>query len=164
MYKVISLNDFLNSTIASFNDVLDLGCGAKGTHDFLCKSRVRVDAWSKFDPDYILNLETTQLPFKPNSFDVILLLDVIEHLEKENSYNVLEQSKAITKDKIIILTPLWWTTNEKNVLDPKSPYYENTFNYHKSKWVREDLPEFTHFLFGDTPEEYILAIWYKNKE
>lgn len=45
------------------------------------------------------------LPFKPKSFDMVLILQLIEHLCKEDGLAVIKYAERISKKKLIIGTP-----------------------------------------------------------
>jgi SAM-dependent methyltransferase len=75
------------------NNILDIGCGQGSTllwlkNIFNCRLTCGVEltknasAIARLRADYIVqgNIETIELPFKKNSFDLILCLDIFEHL------------------------------------------------------------------------------------
>jgi SAM-dependent methyltransferase len=131
-----------------YNDlVLDVGCGNKGYSMYgKCYT---IDAWEKVNPDMVLDLEKDELPFEDNSFDYILLLDVLEHLEKEKGIILLEKCKKIVKNKIIVFTPLIWDDNSKNVENPDLWCYGNKYDYHKSLWEVDDFVGFNPILITE---------------
>jgi chaperone required for assembly of F1-ATPase len=44
------------------------------------------------------------------------MIDFLEHLEKERGLELIKEVKKITKDYILVLTPLFFTTNEDRIL------------------------------------------------
>ena len=86
---------------------------------------------------------------------------VIEHLEKSNGKLLLEDVKRITSDKIIVFTPLFWTDNHKNIEDPNSLYYQNTFNEHKSLWTREDFKNWKEIRNIKLSQNMYFGLWRK---
>lgn len=44
--------------------------------------------------------------FPYNSFDTILILDVIEHLEKEEALYLLSKTLNIASEQVVVFTPL----------------------------------------------------------
>lgn len=142
------------------DSVLDIGCGDKHRTAYLTDNKVvSLDAWEKVNPDILLDLEVSSLPFKENSFDVILMIDFIEHLSKISGKRILEEAYKICRKKIILLTPLWWSDNSENVNNPALWCYKNQFDYHKSLWTVEDFSSWTSIPCG----QYYLGIWYKVK-
>ncbi len=126
--------------------VLDLGCGSnppilRVLHP---KSYFGVDG---FEPSvesvrqYCLsqNLEhyefTVQslesVQFEENQFDVVLLIDVIEHLPKEIGEALLEDAKGWASRLIYVSTP--------NGFLRQDPYDSNAFQEHLSGWTINDF-------------------------
>ena len=91
----------------------------------------------------------------------IILIDVIEHLEKDAGKDLIEHCKLIATKNIFLFTPLFWTTNEKNVKDPNCWAYGNKYDYHKSLWnVAEDFPGWiTMNIIGSAKQPQWLGYW-----
>lgn len=98
--------------------VLDVGCGAnyiKTMHS----PTIGIDILGK--PDVKVDLENGKIPFKRSSFDCVVCLDVLEHLD--NMHDVIKQIVGITKNYIILSFPnelRWlhvlrylWKTNDR---------------------------------------------------
>ena len=47
------------------------------------------------------------LPFSDDSFDTVLLIDVIEHLEEKNGTNLIEEAKRVASRRVVLSTPNW---------------------------------------------------------
>lgn len=121
--------------------VLDIGCGNK-KYSNVSKNTTTLDAWEKVNPDILLDVAKNPLPFEDKSFDVILLIDLIEHLEKEDGERLLAECKRVAS-KIFLFTPLWWDDNSKNVQNPNLWCYGNPYDYHLSLWTKEDFQDWT---------------------
>ncbi|MEM5811464.1 MAG: class I SAM-dependent methyltransferase [Candidatus Aenigmatarchaeota archaeon] len=96
------------------NSLLDLGCG-RGIIGILVriyrspKRVVGVEIFKKYinfckkhriyDKIFKLDLKKLPLPFKNKSFDVVTLIEVIEHLPKENAINLIFEAERIAKKK-----------------------------------------------------------------
>ena len=150
--KRASSNDqlmkYLHSIIEDGSSLLDLGCGPKLYSDPFkakCKKIVTIDAWESVSPDFVADLETVDLHslLSGEKFDYVLMIDFIEHLDKDAGLRLIESVKALTNKKIVLLTPLEeiWDDNHKNVNDPKLWCYGNTFDIHKSLWHRVDFAD-----------------------
>lgn len=97
--------------------ILDIGCGTGETLTFLEKnypksklfgvdnSEVAIDFAKKRGHQNIRKVNALKLPYRENSFDYILLLDVIEHIEDDTA--LLKEAKRVLKKggKIIITAP-----------------------------------------------------------
>jgi SAM-dependent methyltransferase len=154
-----ALLDFLHEQIEEGASVLDLGCGDKFYSNGL-KDRasrvVTVDAWPATEPDILMDVTKAALPFKDKEFDVVLMLDFIEHIDKEEGLGVITEAQRVGS-KIILLTPTIWSDNAKNIKNPKTVYYNNTFNLHRSLWSAEDFKGWDHH--GVLGRRYIVATW-----
>lgn len=112
--------------------VLDLGCGimqattdvgSEGT--LSCKSITGVEA----DERYIKQLNHTHPEFNiihakvqeftptiaSKSFDIVMALDLVEHLEQAEALALIDEMMRIAKKKVIIYTPSAFHSNEENV-------------------------------------------------
>src|SRR3972149_7740841 len=54
-------------------------------------------------------------PFKDKEIDVILLMDVLEHIDKDYHKMILDECERIARKKIIVLTPIKYFDNKKAV-------------------------------------------------
>lgn len=79
--------------------------------------------------------------FPERSVDTVFLLDVIEHLEKEEAKLLLKATEKIAREQIVIFTPLGF-------LPQKHPDGKDAWGYdggqwqeHKSGWQPEDFDD-----------------------
>jgi hypothetical protein len=145
-YSNNELLEYLKVTIEPGSSLLDLGCGPKlysNPFKDICEKITTIDAWESVDPDIVADLETDDLISVLNGekFDYVLMIDFIEHLNKQAGLRLIENVKTITNKKIILLTPLEeiWDDNHKNVNDPALWCYGNKFDLHKSMWDASDF-------------------------
>jgi len=152
---MISIADFINQRIKQYGEptILDIGCGT-GTMTKEYKKVVTVDAYEKFNPVILMNLEHQDLP-SDWKFEIVLMIDFIEHLTKSRGYQVLEQAKHICTKELIIFTPIKW--DENHIKDTLSPYYGNPFNLHRSFWNVKDFPEFKRY--RTQKQWYYTGVW-----
>jgi hypothetical protein len=159
---MIKFQEWLNSNINISDSVLDIGCGNKEySNNIECKKVTTLDAWDKVNPDVLIDLEVKDIPFEDYSFNVILMLDFIEHLEKERGLEILEQAKTIAR-RVILLTPLWWQDNAINVENPDLWCYGNKYDYHKSLWTLEDFNSWDRALGIQDLENYFVGVHTNN--
>ena len=99
--------------------VLDIGGGLGEPMKFLSKRlkfRLRVNAditlsrleeakRSQTHDEYIL-CDARRLPFRGEDFDIILITEVIEHLEKEEGFKLLSCLEEIACKQIVLTTPV----------------------------------------------------------
>ena len=63
------------------------------------------------------------------SFDLVLCLDIIEHLERDEGFRLIADAEAIAKKVVVFYTPSKW---DKNIVDESSWAWGNPYNVHKS--------------------------------
>ena len=69
--------------------------------------------------------------FGTGSFDCVLALDLIEHLEKEDGLRLMEDMMRTARRKVIILTP--------NGFRPQEAYSGNEWQVHRSGWSAVEM-------------------------
>jgi hypothetical protein len=77
----------------------------------------------------------------PKSVDTIFLLDVIEHVEKEEGLQLLRETEKIARQQIVLFTPLGFMPQEQ--LDGEDAWNLNggAWQEHKSGWLPEDFDD-----------------------
>jgi hypothetical protein len=122
-----------------------------------CNKIITVDAWEKVKPDFLIDLNENDLPFVSNSFDVVLMLDFIEHLSKDAGKKLIEDCKKICNKKIFLLTPLEeiWTDNHENVENENYWCFGNEYDLHKSIWGHLDFADWTTLTIPGFEKYYV---------
>ncbi len=141
----------LESLLSDCDSVLDLGCGDNSPLGFINRKKysVGVDGFNKsiaksknkniHDKYLHKNILEIEKDFKKKSFDAVIALDVIEHLEKKDGYKLLKIMEHIASKKIILLTPNGFVpqTGEGNGLQE-----------HLSGWIVSDFKKLKYKVFG----------------
>ena len=150
------------SLIPKNSTILDLGCGAG--HPFIGTNfpvLVGVDLWKKkfempeYDQIWFHDIKEISKLYPQKFFEVITVIDVIEHLEKKDGIKLMEDAEKIAWDKVIIFTPKKWSENKQAVEDKRFWSYGNKYNYHKSHWVEKDFTDRGYEIIPN--KDYILA-------
>ncbi len=114
---LFTLSMELEKLLSDCNSVLDLGCGDNSPIGFIGRKEylVGVDGFKKsINTSKKLNIHDKYLhknilevnkDFKKKSFDAVIALDVIEHLEKKDGYKLLKIMESLATKKVILLTP-----------------------------------------------------------
>jgi len=142
---------FLAQNLFDCNSILDLGCGNNSPLQYFPHMSSRACGIDIFYPylkesqikgvhrKYIL-ANILNICIKTKSFDCVLALDLIEHLEKEEAFELINTMESIARKKVIIFTP--------NGFLQQKPYDGNQYHIHKSGWVCEDLEKLGFTPFG----------------
>lgn len=155
--KLVNLGDFfyyksLGKNLKGMKTVLDVGCGSCSPLAKIKKTfySVGFDAYEpsikkskkiKIHDKYKLgDVKSINNSFKSKSFDAVVALDIIEHLNRKEGLNLLENIEKIAKKKIIILTPCGFTDQD--------PYDNNPFQIHKSGWTVPDFEKKGYHVYG----------------
>lgn len=93
-------------------DVMAISKDSSGRGTLACRSLLGCDVWrpyldvsKNFFP--VVNLSTSELDmFLDSSFDVVICLDVLEHLEYEKALKTISEMKRIARRKVIVYTPV----------------------------------------------------------
>lgn len=149
------IKKILQKELYGCKNVVDLGCGErsplkllKDDVNFKNLHSVGVDIFSpyiiknlegeKIHSEYI-NKNIFDIDFPEKSFDCAILLDVIEHFEREDFLKFLPRLEKIAK-KIIIITP--------NGFVKQGVYDDNSYQVHRSGWTADDFTKLNFKCFG----------------
>ena len=126
--------------------MLDVGCGPGKTSNKVRRLSpvsyaVGLDIFTPYiwqaksqntHDDYIL-AEAISLPFKDKSFDVIISLQLIEHMDKEEALTALGEMERVAIKKVIISTP--------RGTYPQEAFDNNPYQAHKWAWDEKQMRE-----------------------
>lgn len=160
------LGKICQDNISPDDTVLDLGCGIQqGNDDIECKSILGVDIWKPYLDHIKNNINTVQISmsetnrFMDNSYDVVLCLDVVEHLDQELALKVIDECKRICRKKAIIYTPIEYKDNMESTHNAWG-LGNNPHQAHKCVLHRNDF-RFNGYIIHITDGDSILAIFKK---
>ncbi len=128
----------------SAKSILDVACG-RGLPMMVLKQRIRfkkivgVDLYEPYINecrrkrihDSYLDCDIRKLPYKNKTFDIVMALQVLEHLDKNESLRVLGSLEKIAKKQIIVSMPIGKTYHP--AVDG------NKLQLHKSGFFPKDL-------------------------
>jgi SAM-dependent methyltransferase len=169
-----SLERIISRELNDYQDICDLGCGDGGfawrLKHFKKNIPSKISGCDIYAP-YILaskernvfhNLvrcDARNLPFKDNSFDVMMVIMVIEHLEKDLGF--IRKFEKMARDKVIITTSNGYSYNpEEGVIHQR----------HLSGYSIEDFKKLgyrvrgmggSRFLCGDLYKEYKIPLIFR---
>jgi len=136
----------------SANSILDLGCGVGSPMLFINRDKqfytVGIDGYSqsieqcKKDKTHtvLLCTDIRKIPHKENTFDIVMCLQVLEHLNKQDGELLLKNMEKIAKKQVIISTDI----NEF----VQGAYDGNELQVHKYIWNVDKLQEHGFTVYG----------------
>lgn len=81
--------------------------------------------------DNLVKCDAVHLSFKPKSFDAVISMELLEHLNKADSLVFLKQVEQVARKRVIITTP-WGYYPQKDIAG--NPYQD-----HISGWLPQEL-------------------------
>lgn len=147
------IDEFLVTEMKNSSTILDLGIGAHSPISRIkpkLKSDVFILGVDNFEPyiesnkkDHIhsdyLKSDILDIDLHGRKFDCAILLDVIEHFDKEKFLDFIPKLEKMT-DKIIIRTPNGYIDQEE--------YDGNEYQVHKSGWTTQELNRLGFTCYG----------------
>ena len=110
-YVGIKYKDFLKGKI------LDVGCRDKRLKQYLDENTEYIGIDFAGNPDINVNLEEEKIPFPDNSFDCVVCLDVLEHLE--NLHKTFDELIRVSKKYVILSLPNCYSSNFFKIITVK---------------------------------------------
>jgi SAM-dependent methyltransferase len=144
IYPIFHKLDYcLQKELKDCHTVLDLGCGpssplknikniTQSVGVELFKPYLDLSKKQKIHTQY-LQKNILELSFPKNSFDAIILVEVLEHLSKKDGLKVIKLAKKWATKKIIISTP--------NHFFPMGIVDNNRYQQHRSGWSILELQQ-----------------------
>lgn len=132
--------------------VLDVGCGADSPLKRVRKTfisegvdvfaeSIRTSKKKKIHDSYKLcDIRKLEKVYKKKSFDAVIGLDVIEHLNKKESIRLIKSMEKIGRNRVLLLTP--------NGFYHQDAYDNNPYQVHKSAWTIKDLQKLGYKVYG----------------
>ncbi|MFH1353986.1 MAG: class I SAM-dependent methyltransferase [bacterium] len=125
--------------------VLDVACGLSFKSKFIpAKVRVGVDIFEEYFnhietdlPYAVVRYDVRKLGeiFIPKSFDLVLALDIVEHLEKDEALDMIKQCEEIAKKAVIIETPKGYVPQNIDILGHGGHEWQT----HRCGWETHEL-------------------------
>lgn len=163
------LGEVVQKSITETDTVLDIGCGIMSAIDGLkCKSYLGVDVWMPYlehikHKQSVLQMDVTNYleRFPDDSYDAVICLDLLEHLEEKDIEYVLSNLNRICRKKAIIFTPASFVTNEsaaKNAWE----LGECKYQYHKCVVSLELLQKMRYKVSTDNADNAYFGVFNKS--
>lgn len=143
----------IGAHIAPCVSALDVGCGIRPQNLVEPDIHIMLEPFDEYveilrykydgNPRCIVlqgDFGTLMPHFSDKSIDSVFLLDLIEHLEKEDGFRLLAEAERVAKRQVVVFTPLGFMPQhyEAGELDGWG-LGGATFQEHRSGWTPEDF-------------------------
>lgn len=138
--------------ILGFDKILDIGCGDNSPIQYFdIPFSVGVDLFEPYIQrskekgihDHYIKADIRYTNFEPNSFDLVICMDVIEHLTKKEGLKLIKRMEIWAKKKVVIYTTNGYVS--------QNGYDNNILQKHRSGWTAQELRNSgynTHGVYG----------------
>lgn len=163
--KKEQLDKAVKKVVKAGDVLLDIGCGIRPQHFYTPKVHICCEPFNEYmevlqkktqtiyDRNFVfLNMKWDEvvniLPEK--SVDLIFIVDVIEHLEKDKALLLIERTKKIARKQILIFTPLGFMEQDMAELEKDGWGLNGIYwQQHRSGWKPEDFHGNWKFLVSE---------------
>lgn len=125
--------------------ILDVACGLSFKSKFIpAQIRVGVDIFDEYFkhiesdvPYVVIKYDVRKLDeiFTPKSFDLVIALDIIEHIEKDEALSMIAQCEKIARKAVILETPKGYVPQNIDI----QGHGGHTYQTHRCGWEPEEL-------------------------
>ncbi len=125
------------------DDVVDIGAGLRPMQWYTPKSHLCVDAFVPYrdkleEAGYSCWLGTAKAYLSTGvKHEAIYLLDVIEHMEKEEGQEVVKLALKAATVQIVVFTPKGFMEQNEDAWGYGGHYWQT----HRSGWTKDDFPD-----------------------
>lgn len=147
--------DKIGKYIIKTDIVLDIGSGIKPQIFFTPEVHICVEPFKQYRevikpyfPNYcnVISIKEDALKamkvFDDNSVDTVFMLDLIEHLDKKEGFELIEEANRIARKQIAIYTPLGFYPMHFHEEEKDNWGLDgNDFQEHKSGWLPKDFDD-----------------------
>ncbi|MCR4324901.1 MAG: class I SAM-dependent methyltransferase [Candidatus Curtissbacteria bacterium] len=120
--------------------ILEVGSGALGIVPYIKREIDGIDVdftGTKSELLHEIKGTATKLPFRRNSYDVVISSDVLEHLKKENRPQAIEEQIRVAKKLAIIVVPVGELSEEQD--KELSAYWNKVFQKSGHQFLQEHI-------------------------
>lgn len=144
--------------------VIDLGCGIRPQKIVPCQYHFCVDPYLPYLKKLVLVDGLSLVHMDALSFlslcgnssaGVVCVLDLIEHLQKENGFALIEEMKRVARRSVILYTPLGFLTQVGDAWGLGGDFWQE----HRSGWLPENFPDWHTAVCRKLPGEKHGAFW-----
>lgn len=138
----------------------DIGPGLRPQRLLDCPVHVLVEPWRPYADQLVhtypgkLVVNAFATPYlaalQDKSLDTIFLLDVIEHIEKDEGRALLQEALRVARVQVVLFTPLGFMPHEAHDIGNEWGNIEHgSTQQHLSGWTPEEMPHGVHVICED---------------
>ncbi len=161
VFGTYNLSNLLSQEIENECSILDVGCGRTSALMKIRKGsfRIGIDIYKPYIEEikgfsvhdgYCL-CDVRELPFKSKSFDCAIATEILEHLEKQEAFKMLQEIERVTRKKILMTTPNCFLATYPGP-------YDNPDETHLSGWFYDELKNMGFKVYGFHGLKYLWTI------
>jgi SAM-dependent methyltransferase len=145
--KILTKAGLWNFKEGEIVSILDVACGLSFKSKFIdAKIRVGVDIHEPYFehieadvPFAVVKYDVRKLSdiFIPNSFDLVIALDIIEHLEKDEAISMIKQCEKIARKAVVLETPEGYVPQNMDILGHGGDEWQT----HRCGWEVKELED-----------------------
>lgn len=144
--------DTVKMYMKQVNRLLDIGCGIKPQNYIHAKEHICCEPYHEYVNHLVVNKTENQLIiqadwekaieiFPNNMIDSIFVIDVIEHIDKNDALKLLSRSKEIVSSQMAIFTPYGFVEQCEDDEYDGWGLGGQVWQQHKSGWTEADFNE-----------------------
>ena len=140
---------YLSKELADCRSVLDLGCGHNSLIQFchvpwslgieMFEPYIQQSRNRNIHSQYI-QADVRKLKFRDRSFDAVIALELLEHLNKQEGYELIHNMESWARKRVVVSTP--------NGYLPHGCRDNNPFQVHQSGWEIDELRNLGFNVYG----------------
>lgn len=148
-YAPYGLQSVLKKTLRSSSSVLEIGCGTgsalkhmKARHMIIgldCYEPAIQEHFSAVGYNSYVVADMRSMPFPDRAFDAVVCLDVIEHVPREEGFELLRKMEVLARKTVVVYTPNGFVEQAASV---------NPWQRHVSGWTIDDFKSRGYATYG----------------
>lgn len=152
-----TLDHCLQRELKDCATVLDLGCGPASPlrHCLNIKYSVGVEAFAPYlaeakkknSHSEFLDKRIEEIEYPDNSFDAVIMIEVLEHLSEEVGLQILTKAEKWARKKVLVSTP--------NGYFPMEAVDDNNWQRHLSGWNVEQMKKLGFTSYGMSGAKFL---------
>lgn len=133
--------------------VLDVGAGLRPQSLVTCREHICIEPHAEYADELeaaglkvIRDAAPRVLDFFDTPVDTVVMLDVIEHMDKADGLDTIRRACGLARHQVIVFTPLGFMPQSGGEESDAWGMHGQQWQEHKSGWTPEDFPGWLHLV------------------